>query len=281
MKHRSFIMQILLAGFILMFPLYSIASDNPKGKELYPTTETQKGKTVITPSSDDQKEKPFQKDLESSKKPITTVSMPVYKPPLRGAPGGRIGGGSRGVEKELTAPSVLAPDHVGLTFQEQPNLYWYLPKSTSYPIEVTIIEDQAVYPLVEKRINLPVKPGIQHISLKEYDVHLSIGKQYRWFVALVSDPDHRSRDIVAGGIIERIELPESFRVKLAQTDRRETPNIYAEEGIWYDALMAISDLINASPNDTILHKQRASLLEQVGLPEIAEYEMKQGSPVEK
>ena len=53
------------------------------------------------------------------------------------------------------------------------------------------------------------------------------------------------------------------------------PSIYAESGIWYDAIMAISELIEASPKDMNLRKQRAGLLEQVGLPEVAEYELKQ------
>lgn len=280
MKQGSFIIRIFIAGIISLFPLCGVASDNQKGKEAYPGIETQKEKTVVTPLSDDQKEKPIQKASEAQdKKSVTSISVAVYKPPVRGAPGGRVGGGTRGVGSEINALSVIAPDDVGLTFQEQPTLYWYISKSTNYPIEVTIIEDQAIYPLLEKRIGHPVKPGIQHFSLKDSNVRLSTGTQYRWFVALVYDPDHRSKDIVAGGMIERIQTPEDLQAKLSQIDRGKTPNIYAEEGIWYDALMAISDLIDASPHDTILRKQRASLLEQVGLPEIADYDMKQGVPV--
>lgn len=282
MKCCSFITRFVITGIFLMLPLSGVASENPQEKEESPSLEILKEKKVVTPPLDEQRGKTLQEGLElQGKKSATLVNMPVYRPPLRGAPGGRVGGGTRGVGEELITLYVLAPDHVGLTFQEQPALYWYLPKSTNYPIEVTIIEDQAVYPLVEKSISLPVKPGFHHINLKEYGVHLSIGKQYRWFVTFVTDPDHRSKDIVAGGMIERIEFPEALRVKLAQADKTETPNIYAEEGIWYDALMMISDLIEASPNDTILHKQRASLLEQVGLPEIAEFEMKQVFPAGK
>jgi hypothetical protein len=39
-------------------------------------------------------------------------------------------------------------------------------------------------------------------------------------------------------------------------------------------LTSISELIDAAPNDRVLRQQRASLLEQVGLPEIAEQDMR-------
>src|SRR4051794_27821202 len=40
---------------------------------------------------------------------------PVYQPPMRGAPSGRVGGGTRGAAGGMPTLDVLAPDHVGLT----------------------------------------------------------------------------------------------------------------------------------------------------------------------
>ncbi len=279
MKQGNFITWNLIVGIILMFPLSGIALGNPEGKEAYPDMETQKWeKVIITPSSDDQREKP-NKGLESqNKKMITPVSMPVYKPPLRGAPGGLVGGGTRGTGKEVFTLYVLVPDHVGLTIQEQPALYWYLSKKIRYPVELTIIQDQAIFPLLEIRINPPDQPGVRRIRLADYGVRLSPGVQYQWFVSIIQDTDHRSKDIIAGGLIERIEPPEALRDKLSKADKAEATHIYAEAGLWYDALQAISDLIDISPNNSALRKQRASLLKQVGLTEIAEYEIKQGIP---
>jgi hypothetical protein len=168
--------------------------------------------------------------------------------------------------------SVLAPDHTGLTVQEQPSLYWYLSKSTTYPIELTIIDDQTTKPLLERRISGPVQPGVQRVRLADDGVRLSLGVPYRWFVALVIDPDKRSRDILAGGAIERISPPETLRAKLARTEKTQVPSIYAEAGLWYDALTAISDLIDTAPNERVLRRQRASLLEQVQLTEVAQHD---------
>src|SRR5919108_5443556 len=135
------------------------------------------------------------------------ADMPVYVPPRGGAPGGRVGGSTRGIGAPPTL-SALAPDHTGLTAQEQPSLFWYLSKPTTYPIEVTIRDDQAIKPLLETRIRGPVQPGMQRVRLADYGVRLSPGVPYRWFVALVVDPDSRSRDMLAGGTVERIALPE-------------------------------------------------------------------------
>ncbi len=274
MKRSLLILLILITGVMLFFHVTTQASDKTEGKSVI---EGQKEKKVVPPQSDQQKDRLSPKDSESQKSG-TPVSQPVYQPPLRGAPGGRIGGGTRGIGDEritLFVLGVIAPNHVGLTVQGQPNLYWYLSKPTNLPVEVTVIEDQAISPLLEGRINLPVQAGINCLRLADYRITLLPGKQYRWFVGAILSPGHRSRDIIAGGMIERTEVPESLRVKLSQADKRSIPRIYAESGIWYDTIMAISELIEANPNDMVLRKQRAALLEQVGLQEVAQYEMKQ------
>lgn len=50
--------------------------------------------------------------------------------------------------------------------------------------------------------------------------------------------------------------------------------IYADAGLWYDALGAISDAIGAHPDDASLREQRASLLKQVGLVQAAALDKK-------
>jgi Domain of Unknown Function (DUF928) len=197
------------------------------------------------------------------------ADAPVYKPPTRGAPGGRVGAGTRGTQRDLVL-SVLAPDHSGFTTSEQPSLYWYISAPTSLPVELTVMDPQGVQPILETRLSSDVKAGVQGVRLADYNVRLSPGAAYRWFVAVVPDADRRSKDILAGGAIERVETPEELKAKLAQTAKKEAPFVYAEAGIWYDALGAISELIEAAPEDQELRKQRAAMLAQVGLPAITE-----------
>jgi hypothetical protein len=155
-------------------------------------------------------------------------------------------------------------------------LYWYLSHLTSYPIELTLIEDQAVKPVLETPIGPLSRPGVQQIRLAEYGVRLKPGIEYRWFVAVVPDPDNRSKDVLAGGLIHRIEPSTDLAAQVAQIRPDYEVHAYAEAGIWYDALAAISHMIEAAPNDPILRRQRASLLEQVGLSDIADYDRRSG-----
>lgn len=218
-----------------------------------------------------QQKSPAQQAVEQrDEKPAPAAAVPVYKPPIRGAPGGRVGGGTRGPGREVFVLSVLAPDHTGLTVNEQPSFYWFISSPTSSPLEFTLMDHRATKPVLETRLPSPVQPGVHRIRLADHGVRLSPGVPYRWFVAVVPDPDRRSRDILAAGAIERIEVPQGLSVKLAQAGKAKAPHIYAEAGLWYDALGALSELIETAPHDAVLRRQRASLLKQVGLPGIGE-----------
>jgi hypothetical protein len=200
----------------------------------------------------------------------------MYVPPMRGAPASRVGGGSRGVGDDAPKLSVLAPDHTGLTIQEQPSLYWYVSKPVVAHLEVTVINDQQVEPLVDKDFAVPTKAGIQRLQLANLGVKLKPDLEYRWHVSLIVDPAQRSNDIIASGTIQRVLPSQELQKKLAHADKKSVPGIYAEAGIWYDALSSVSDLIDARPGDKTLHEQRAELLDQVGLDEAAEYDRQTG-----
>ena len=141
-------------------------------------------------------------------------TVPIYEPPIRGTPGGRVGGGTRSAEESLSPPrlgrlilflSVLAPDHAGFTVQEQPDLYWYLSEPSSYPIILTLSNDHEIKPTLEVQITGPSESGIQRIRLADYNVRLQRGTEYSWFVSIVVDDDKRSKDILTGGIIELLD----------------------------------------------------------------------------
>jgi len=210
------------------------------------------------------------------KKVSTADTTPVYKPPLRGSPAGRMGGGTRGASLETPVSlSVLVPDHVGLTLQSQPNLYWFLSKKTTQAIEFTITEKDAVKPLLEARLKPLTKAGIQCIRLADHGVQLRPNVPYKWFVAVVTDPARRSRDIFSGGMIEFQPASADLSAKLGKTPKAKQAFVLAEEGIWYDALSGLSERIDAAPKDLPLRKQRAALLDQVGLNEAAEFDLKE------
>jgi hypothetical protein len=211
--------------------------------------------------------------LEAQQKPTEpstgakASTEPVYKPPMRGAPGGRVGGGTRGTGREAFVLSVVAPAHTGLTTAEQPELFWFISSASSFPVEFTVVDSQKTDPLLELRIEPPVKAGFHKVRLADHGVRLQPGVSYQWFVAVVPDSGRRSKDILAGGSIERVSPPDGLQAKIARAQKNDVPAMYAEAGLWYDAVAALGELIDRTPTDRALLDQRSALMRQVGLPE--------------
>jgi hypothetical protein len=107
----------------------------------------------------------------------TRSLVPSYVPPLRGAPRGRVGGGTRGhqLEHQTCMLQVMAPDHVGFTTQDQPCLYWFISGGTQFPVELTITEKGAVQPLVQEKLSGPVQDGLHGFCLADHGVWLKPG----------------------------------------------------------------------------------------------------------
>ena len=164
--------------------------------------------------------------------------------------------------------SVLAPDHTGLTTGEQPSLYWYVSGTANAPVEVTVTAPRAIKPLLQLQLPAPVAAGIHRIRLQEHGVRLQPGIAYRWYVAVVTNAHRRSKDVLAGGTIERIEPADELRSALAKAGPAHSAALLAQAGYWYDAVASISELIEAAPHDPRLKAPRAALLAQVGLTQI-------------
>ena len=197
----------------------------------------------------------------------------LYQPPRGlGAPsaGRRVGGGTRGTNKSVPILSVLAPDHTGLTVREQPDLYWFASDVVTNPVELTLTLEKGDTPVLEKRLSVPTKAGIQRVCLSDYGVKLAPGERYIWSIALVFDPKRRSKDIIATGTIERVERA---GINLAAAPTTDAFYRFAADGLWYDAVMVISELIETTPADMALRKHRAELLDQVNLPEIGNFDL--------
>jgi hypothetical protein len=195
-------------------------------------------------------------------------SEPVYQPPMRGAPSGRVGGGTRGTAGGMPTVDVLAPDHVGLTVQEQPTLYWFVSAPVHHPVQLTLVSDDSEKPLAEVDLPIPSKAGIQAVKLSDVGVKLKSDVEYQWTVAIVVDASERSKDILASGIVKRT----LDRRPVAVQDGAMAAKQYAAAGLWYDALEAASRAIDRAPGDHRARMQRAALLDQAGLAEAAAFE---------
>jgi hypothetical protein len=204
------------------------------------------------PSGTQPQEEAARRSREERSKPV------VYRPPRRGSPGGRVAGGGRG-SPALPQPLALAPDHVAWTQSASPSLFWHLdgaPPETARIVFTLVLAD-GVEPLVERELALPAAAGIQRIRLADFGVMLSPEVDYAWSVSLLAGDD-RSADLVSEGTL-----------RLVGSDvlggRPASARVFAEQGLWYDALEALSDALDETPSDPELRAQRDSLLRQAGL----------------
>jgi len=203
-------------------------------------------------------------------------AVPIYQPPMRGAPQGRVGGATRGAAEELPQLDVLAPDHVGLTTAEQPTLYWFISKPVKQKVQITLASEKSVKPVLEVDLEQPPVAGINAIRLADYNIRLEPNVEYEWSVAVVPDQAQRSNDLLASGIVKRVPAPPALTQKLGSGQGEQTAAIYAENGIWYDAIEALSRAIERQPGNAALRQSRAALLDQVGLKAAAAFEKRGG-----
>ena len=205
----------------------------------------------------------------------TTVSTKLfYKPPAAaGNIPARVSGGARGGGTDAVLIAVV-PNHVALTTQAQPSLFWFQSKPAKAKFELTVVEPKKPKPLLSLTGPEADKPGIHRVKLARYKVELQPDVAYEWSVAIVSDAENRSKDVIAKGVIKRINPPGDLANRVAQMGDVERAAVYAQAGIWYDAFESVSNAIEAHPDDPSLRAQRASLLQQVGLSEAAALDRK-------
>lgn len=202
---------------------------------------------------------------EAAPKTTNTVAKVKFVRPSTGAAPVRLTGGSRGIGDSSITLDVLAPEDVGLTTQEQPSLFWYQSKPAKAKFELTLLQENKAKPLVQVTAERSMTAGIQRVRLSDHGVKLSRGVEYQWVVALITDPDNRSSDLVASGMIKRIDASAELKKSIAAATPDSLPGVYAEGGIWYDALATLSDRIDANPGNKALLEARADLLRQAGL----------------
>ncbi len=162
--------------------------------------------------------------------------------PKTGAPETRIGGGTRGIGKSEISVQALAPAQTALTSQAAPTLYFYVSGGSNSTIEFSMGTESGES-LTEQTLPAVSKAGIQAVKLSDFNVQLEKGKEYRWTVAVVSDPENRGKDVIASATIRR----EDTNIALNDTKK------LAEAGVWYDLLQTLSE--QKSPQIPALLKQ--------------------------
>ena len=132
----------------------------------------------------------------------------------------------------------------------------------------TVDDGKSVKPVLETKVESLAGDGMNCLSLSPFGINLQPGAEYQWFVAIIPDPEQRSKDVVSGGVIVFTEPPKSLTDKLSNAKGVDVSKAYAEDGFWYDAIESLSELIRNNPEDKGYQALRLNLLEQAGLSEV-------------
>jgi hypothetical protein len=218
------------------------------------------------------------KPPEPAATPAPRRTLLKYTPPKNAVAGARLDGdgGSRGTADKDKLPSltVLTPSHAGLTTSPQPTLFWYQTAGSATRLELTVVEPKNPEPVLRAYADGSTKPGIHCLPLARYGAVLKPGVKYTWTVAWVPDGANRSLSVVARGGLECVAAETKMVEAVAAAKGAERAAVYAQNGIWYDALDAITLAIDSNPENKELRGMRADLLEQAGLKTVAAAERK-------
>lgn len=150
-------------------------------------------------------------------------------------------GTTRGCTGGSMPLTVLASrNYVGQTISRHPTFAWFVPHdSASRRMQFTLYEwvpDSK--PKAVQQMSWQSSPGIMTLSpFSDSELGLQPGKEYRWQVAIHCDPDNPSGDLVGEASIEVVKIPPTVQTKLDRAvNSVEKANIYAEAGLWYNAL---------------------------------------------
>jgi hypothetical protein len=167
--------------------------------------------------------------------------------------------------------TALVPENkIGRTVSDYPTFFFYLPQTDAELAEL-ILEDESGNQIYQQDLTIKNLSGVIGVSIPANTnvPPLEVGKDYTWKFTVVCDAQDRSSDQLESGVVRRVELSPDILSELEKADPRQKTVIYAQNGIWQDALGTLAAARRANPNDTDLAADWESLLDSVTLREIA------------
>ncbi|MEA5581888.1 DUF928 domain-containing protein [Nodularia harveyana UHCC-0300] len=218
--------------------------------------------------------------------------IPPPPPPDRSATGSRSGAASRGCNAGDQTVTALVPTYEqdlsqdkqeiipitqvwGLTNTEHPNFFFFVPYNTASIVNIEFVLQEQIQnktqTLYRTYLIPPAAPGIINVDIPASKASLQVGKMYHWFLKVRVQCDEKQSPKLdyADGWVQRIDQNPTLTEQLKQATMAQKTTIYAENGLWYDAIMNLAELrLSNLQNETLLVKW-TTLLNSVGLEKIA------------
>lgn len=225
--------------------------------------------------------------------------------PTDSVPTNREGAATRGGEqdclqggKSLTA--LVPASGVGETAAEYPTFSWYMPQTSASAMEFVLRDAKGndIYRSHYALANFAAYPGdgaalsrlgtfnsasqalrvdrvsasrIMSLTLPAFAnlSPLEIGQEYSWTLALICDPNERSKDIIASGAIKRVTPNPTLSRRIQQATPEDRVALYADARLWYETLSSLVELRRDRPDNNDLTQAWNKLLTSVGLDAIS------------
>ncbi|BAZ02744.1 hypothetical protein NIES37_67570 [Tolypothrix tenuis PCC 7101] len=173
--------------------------------------------------------------------------IPPKKPSRPSTPTGSDSGRGRGScsNSANTELAVLAPaSYFGQAVSIYPTFAWFVPKEelpnkpdiefSIYEYDVNTNDKKGSY---IQRLRQPSIPGIMKISLDKEKPGLVVGQKYFWQVKLICEENDDSKSIIVNAVVEVVATSPGLKLKLSDgKSSLKRAEVYAKEGLWYEAL---------------------------------------------
>jgi hypothetical protein len=209
---------------------------------------------------------------------VTNTALAEYKKPPgthNDAPKGEsttmtgIRGKGSCSEQAATRLTALAPySHPGQSTNSHPTFAWHIPDPEPYPVLFRLYEYNATQrdgkgKTIAKE-TLSSTPGIMTYVLPSDAPSLTAGQKYIWQAILVCNPNSPSESLVTEARINIVNPSSEITTQpnnTSEVNPAAQADIYAQAGLWYDALAEAVSLPNKAVT-TKLIRQLAALEEQ-------------------
>lgn len=180
---------------------------------------------------------------------------------------------ANGSNREFLTALVPKQAQEALTLSDRPTFWFYIPFAADefHSLKFRLQTEDGYQ--VTLTPTSP-QPGVIKVTLPENEPALTPDKTYRWgFFLYCQNPEASSNvpiTFFVGGTVTRILPDAALQAQMdAVEGDRELVSLYAQNGLWYDAIALMGDRYRQDPENAQIRQDWQDLLESVELPDIA------------
>ena len=202
-------------------------------------------------------------------------------PEIEDNPGRRESAGRRGecFSGNKTLNVLIPSNDVLQTNSAYLNIFFYIPATPYFVKEAAfMLMDETQREVYKTTFTIPKQQGIFSFEIPPVFVSptLEIGHNYSWKFIIFCDSNSDgslsdlSGSLIRSGIVKRVALSSNILRQLEESTPLEQVDIYAQAGIWQEALTTLALLRLENPQEPIFEAKWIELLTTHGLEHFAQ-----------